>query len=523
MAGKHLSLGIQDFEDFINHDFIYVDKTKYIYNLLTPPKAFYFLSRPRRFGKSLLISTLKYLFEGRSDLFRKLWIGTKSKWKFDTHPVLTFDFNGINHENPKELRNDLLSLIRSIAEQYEISLPNNSLPLSFKTCITSIRDKYQKTVVLLIDEYDKPIITHIGKGKNELILAKKNREILKQFFGVIKEQSVSNALRFVLITGVSKFSQVSIFSDLNNLNDISMQKQFATLAGYTHSELESYFKYHIDMLYKELKISREECLKKMLIWYNGYSFTEDLKKVYNPFSILNVLKTRVFKNYWFETGTPSFLINLIKEKKYNSIQIEQLALRDSAFISYDIDSLSIEPLLFQTGYITIKGKQGRLYQLNYPNQEVKNSFIDYLYEKCIHITDSVTKNKFTLLVDCLKQCKYDDFIEIINQILSSIPYNHIANQDESYYHTVFYLILSASGVEVLTEVLTSRGRIDIAVFFEKIMYIIELKCNHSADKAISQIKNKKYAEKYENEGKEIKLMGINFDTKKREITDWKID
>ncbi|MGD9202381.1 MAG: ATP-binding protein [Chitinispirillia bacterium] len=523
MSEKNLPVGIQDFETIRTGNYIYVDKTQFIYEMVNTSQAFYFLSRPRRFGKSLLISTLKCLFEGRHELFKDLWIQKKAFWKFESNPVISFDFNGINHENSDALRNDLLAFIHLINQHYKIKSINGSLPMQFKNCITSIYDIFKKTVVILVDEYDKPIISHLGKGVIELSIARENREILKQFFGVLKEQSVSRALRFVFLTGVSKFSQFSIFSDLNNLNDISMQKQFSTLTGYTQIELESYFKYHIDVLTKELKIDRHECLKKLLVWYNGYSFTEDLEKVYNPFSILNVLKAKTFKNYWFETGTPSFLINLIKEKKYNSTQIEQLALRDSAFVSYDIDTLSIEPLLFQTGYITVKGKHGRLYQLSYPNQEVKNSFIDYLYEKLIPITDSVTKNKFTLLVDYLEQCKYDDFIDIINQILSSIPYTHIANQDESYYHTVFYLILSASGVEVLTEVLTSRGRIDIAVFFDKTIYIIELKCNQSADTAIKQIKERGYAEKYKKSGTTIKMIGINFDSKKREISDWKVE
>jgi hypothetical protein len=258
------------------------------------------------------------------------------------------------------------------------------------------------------------------------------------------------------------------------------------------------------------------------MWYNGYTFSEEGESVYNPFSILNVFHIKKFKNYWFDTGTPTFLVNLITENNYPIIDIESLLVDEQSFTTYDIDQLKIESLLFQTGYITIKKYDGVLFKLGYPNQEVKQSFIKFLYQRCVEIPDSTTRDTFLLLPKYLKECEYEKFTEIVNQILSSIPYNHIANQDESYYHTVFYLILAASGVEVLTEVLTSQGRIDIAVFFETTIYIVELKCNQSADKAIAQIKNKKYPDKYKNGGKTIKLMGINFDTQKREITDWKI-
>ena len=246
-------------------------------------------------------------------------------------------------------------------------------------------------------------------------------------------------------------------------------------------------------------------------------------KVYNPFSILSVLKAKKFKNYWFETATPSFLVNVIKEKNYNVPEIEHLQLDEHAFSTYDIERLDVESLLFQTGYITITGYEDYIYKLSYPNHEVKKSFLNYLYHYMTEIPGSNRNRKFLLLNKLLRDSQYDDFIHTVNTILASIPYVQISGKDESYYHTVFYLMLSASGAEVVTEILTSRGRIDIAVFFSDKTYIIELKCNQDAALAIQQIKEKGYADKYRGKAKQIILLGINFDSVKREITEWKVE
>jgi len=521
MTEKFLPLGIQDFEIMRTGNFVYVDKTEFIYQLIQPIQAFYFMSRPRRFGKSLLVSTIGYLFEGRKDLFEGLWIAENMDWKWQKHPVLKIDFNQISHENVNRLREGLLYTLSKIGEENGIYLKGNLLPENFKELIIELAKQNNNSVVLLVDEYDKPLIDHLGKGDQVLEIAKQNRDVLKQFFGVLKGQDVSAALRLVFITGVSKFSRVSLFSDLNNLRDLSMNSQFADFLGYTDEELEKYFHSYIKDLADDLQIRYEKCLLKLQEWYNGYRVTSRPERVYNPFSILNVLQEKKFSNYWFETGTPSFLVNLIKEMDYPIPAIEKLILPEEAFTVYDLDFLELEPLLFQTGYITINDYDENMYQLGYPNQEVKVSFLSYLYQHVSLVKDTQLKNKYKLISLHLRNEEIDDFIQLVNSILAAIPYNLISNQAENYYHSLFYLMLSASGVQVQTEVLTSEGRIDIAVeSFDKV-YVIELKCNQSADKALTQIKEKKYAEKYLASGKDIIIIGINFDTAKRAITDWK--
>ena len=518
---KFLPLNVQNFEQMITGNFVYVDKTKYIYEMVRIPQAFYFLSRPRRFGKSLTVSTLKFLFEGRRELFKNLWI-EKSDWKWAYHPVVAVDFNQISFDTPENLKLGLHSMLDDYANDFSISLEQQFLIEKFVELITKVGQKFDKNVVILVDEYDKPIVEFLGKGDDYLRIAKANRDILMQFFGVLKGSDVSAALRMVFITGISKFSQVSIFSDLNNLNDLTMQNSYSALLGYTDEELHQYFGGFVKSVADAIGVDKSEIYKKNLNWYNGYRFSDKDIRVYNPFSVLNLLINKKFKNYWFETATPSFLVNLIKEKKYPISDIEKLELNELRFSSYDLDRLSLEPLLLQTGNLTIQDVKENIYTLNYPNQEVKVSFLSYLYDQIVETPSTAIKEQFTHLHEYLNQNELDHFIDTANAILSSIPYQHIYDQDEHYYHTVFYLMLSASGAQVRTEVLTSLGRIDLEVYFENKIYIIELKCNQPAEKAIEQIKQKKYFEKHKDSGKKILLMGINFDTEQRRIEDWKM-
>lgn len=525
MKRKDLPLGVQNFEIMRTGNFVYVDKTKWIYKLLQRNQAFYFMSRPRRFGKSLLVSTFASLFEGKKELFEGLWIAENTDYSWDKHPVVVIDFNGICNRTPEELETDLLDLIDEIFKKHGLSVVQETTSLSrrFRNLITSLYEKYNQPVAILVDEYDKPIISHIGKDEELSSIAKRNRDILKQLFGVLKDYEVEKCLRFVFITGVSKFARVSIFSDLNNLSDLTMLPPYGVLLGYTREELTESFLPYIEELADTHNISVDTCFDKMKTWYNGYRFTKLMDNVYNPFSILSVLINQDFKNYWFETGTPTFLVNLIKENDYPVDSLEYISLDEETFSSYDIDDLRIEALLFQTGYLTITGYDDIFYTLNYPNQEVKASFLKFFYHHMVSIKSSGTKDSFKLLAKYLRLEELEDFVDTVNTILSSITYQQIAKQDEAYFHTVFYLMLSATGVDVLTEVLTSRGRMDMAVFFPDKIYIIELKCNKSAAHGIEQIKKQGYPDRYKADGKRIILGGINFDTDKREIVDWKFE
>ena len=519
---KFLPVSVNDFGKMIRDNFLYVDKTRYIYEMVHIPQALYFLSRPRRFGKTLLVSTLRALFEGKKELFKGLWID-RTDWQWKKHPVVLIDFSGITSDTSTGLKRGILRKLNTLAHKNDIEIEGELLPESFKELIVGLHEKYRENVVVLVDEYDRPLISHLGKGEEALRIATENRTILKNFFGTLKDADVSAALRFVLLTGISKFPKVSIFSDLNNLKDLSMNSFFAPLLGYTQQELESYFHNRIEKLGEKLDKSYKETVEILEERYNGYRFSNFDVTVYNPYSILNALTDLELGNYWFETATPSFLVNLIKEKQYPIPELEKLELSTMSFSVYDIDYLELESLLFQTGYLTIKDVDADLYKLSYPNQEVKTSFLAYVYKQLVEISRTSIKEQYTRLHQYLRKENIETFMETVNSILSSIPYQHISNQDEHYYHTVFYLMLSASGVDVQTEVLTSVGRIDMEVYFEDKIYIIELKCNQESEEAIKQIKSNKYYEKHLSANKKILLMGINFSSVERRISDWKLE
>lgn len=517
---KFLPISVRDFGLMITGNFVYVDKTRFIYEMARVPQAYYFLARPRRFGKSLTVSTLRALFEGRKELFKGLWI-ENSDWEWKAHPVIKIDFNGVEATSAQILEQDLFSVLEQFASDNAVNLKRESLPRTFVKLITEIYKKCQERVVILVDEYDKPIIAHLGKGEEGLAIARQNREVLKKFFGALKEVDVSAAVRFVFITGVSKFSKVSLFSELNNLEELSMHPDYAELLGYTEDEIARSLKEYISPLAQETGLNDDACLARLRTWYNGYRFSTKEAKVYNPFSILNALKSRSFKTFWFESGTPSFLVSLIKERDYPIAQIEKLEVPEKAFSTYDLENLRLEALLFQTGYVTIRDFTGEIYSLGYPNQEVKNSFSEYLYDNLVNGVDTVLKTQFKRLHLYLAKEDLAQFIETTNAILSAIPYTQQQQQGEAYYHTIFYLMVAASGVLVQTEALSSQGRMDIAVEFDDKVYVIELKCNQPAAQALAQIRAKKYHEKYVQSGRRIFLVGIDFDTQQRAITEWK--
>ncbi|RME57277.1 AAA family ATPase, partial [Candidatus Parcubacteria bacterium] len=491
---KKLPIGIANFERMIRNGYVYVDKTRWIYKMVSEG-MFYFLSRPRRFGKTLLVSTLAHLFSGHRELFEGLWIA-EAEWDWTAHPILKLDMSELEHQNADILRQALLQKLQGIGQQEGIALPPNLLRNAFSELIIGLARKYNQSVVVLIDEYDQPLISHLGKGEQELEIAKQNREVLRDFFGVLKGGNVNDVLEFVFLTGISKFSQVSIFSELNNLNDLTMHPQYGEILGYTQEEVERYFPEYIQRMAQTTNQTPQNVLNGLREWYNGYRFTRQEIQVYNPFSILKALDRQEFSVYWFETATPAFLVNLIKERNYPVVDLECLQIPESFFTTYDLERLQLEPLLFQTGYLTIQKYDGLLYELGYPNSEVKKSFTEFLYNELVPISDSSVKLQYNLLPKYLQKRDLKNFVQTVNSILSSIPYVHIQGQDEHYYHTVFYLMLTAGGISVHTEVLTSRGRMDMAVETGDTVYVIELKCNQSAAEALTQIKQRGYADRY---------------------------
>ena len=516
---QKLPIGKSSFESIREHNELYVDKTCRLFQM-ADAGDFYFMSRPRRFGKSLTVSTLKYLFEGRKELFEGLWITKHTDWQWQPHPTVLLDFNSISHDTPENLKQGLREHLHNFGLTNGIQLKYSLLKEQFKELILALHHKTGRHVVILIDEYDKPLIDHLGKGAKALEIAKSNRDILKYFLGVIKGGEVSSALRFVFITGVSKFSRVSIFSELNNLEDITMIEPYAAMLGYTQEELETYFKPYIKLLSEKRNASEAEVSESLERHYNGYRFSKRNVRVYNPFSVMSALKHRDFKNYWFETGTPTFLVNILKESDYPVAKIENLQLDEMVFSVYDIDRLQPEALLYQTGYITIKDVNNDIYSFHYPNQEVKISFLKFLMFAYIPGNGS-DRSLFLRLCGYLRQENLDAFMETVTALFASIPYTLESKRDEAYFHTAFFLMVSASGANAQSEVLCCDGRIDLVIEFADKIYIIEFKCNQSAEMGIKQIRKKSYDKKFWQSGKKIILIGIDFDSEKRNVAEWK--
>ncbi|MCP4108527.1 MAG: ATP-binding protein [Desulfobacteraceae bacterium] len=519
---KKLPLGVQALETFKRDNCLYVDKTEHVLRMINEG-MFYFLARPRRFGKSLLVSVLKCLFQAEKDMFEGLRIAEPGRWEWKKHPVIVIDFNEITHDTPENLRLSLAEKLVHTAQLHGIKLESSLAKGKFGELIFALRQKTGMPAVILADEYDKPIIDHLGKGDEAMDIARANRDILKSFFGVLKGTDVSPMLRFVFITGISKFSRVSIFSELNNLNDITMNPRYADMLGYTREELETCFKDRISRFAEETGCPREQIISELRHRYNGYRFSKKNIKVYNPFSVLKAFAESDFGNYWFETGTPSFLVNLLREKHYHLPEIEKMEVAEQVFSTYDIDCLKPEALLFQTGYVTIQDIQDDIYTLGYPNEEVKNAFLKYLLFSFTQDISGTEASRFLRISGYLRKEDFESFFETVTAIFASIPYNLNTKRDEAYFHTLFYLMISASGTDAGTEVLTCRGRIDLVAEFADKIYIMEFKCNQSAEAAIKQIREKGYAEKYKQGSKKIILTGINFSTEKRIPTEWKTE
>ena len=506
---KRLPIGIQTFRDIVQNDYLYVDKTEKIFDLVNNPKGVYFLSRPRRFGKSLLISTLNEIFEGEKELFKGLWI-YKADYAWEKHPIVRIDFSKKKAENKDDLKGFILHQLKNIAGRYGISLERDQYDEAFDELLTKLSGINK--VVVLIDEYDKPIIDNIENKE----LAVELREILKGFYTIIK--ACDEYIRFVLLTGVSKFSKAGVFSGLNNLKDISMDVRYSSLCGITQREIEICFEKHIGRLAESEGIEKSELIEKITYWYDGFCFSKRCEKVYNPFSTLLLFDRTDFGNYWFESATPSFLIKLMKEKNFDIKRLKEMELREEAFGAYELENLAVLPLLFQTGYLTIKeyDKAFMTYILGYPNFEVENSF---QYALLSSYSGIQVDGYLIDLIRALRNDDFETFFDTLRVFFADIPYDlHISK--EKYYQTVFYLIFSLIGLKVEAEVRTNKGRID-AVIIDKDIYIFEFKFHGGKDQALNQIKDKKYFEKYQGAGKEIYLFGVEFAD--RNVGEWVVE
>ena len=517
---KNLSTGTQELSIFKENNYIYVDKTEIIQKLISSGR-YYFLSRPRRFGKSLLVNTMEELFLGNKRLFEKTWI--YDKWNFeDKSPVIKISFDSLAYAE-LGLKAVLEKELDKIAKQHKINYNNAEVySEKFKELIEKLGK--EKPVTILIDEYDKPIIDYIENNKRDEAL--KNRDILKEFYSVIK--NLDGYIKLFFVTGVSKFSKVSIFSELNNLTDITIDENYSTLTGYTENEIIENYPEYLKEIEKKFKISRNVLLKNIKLWYDGYSWDGE-NFVYNPFSVLTLFQKRSFNNYWFNTGTPTFLTKMIREKNIDIDKFEtSFEVKSGLFDSYDLTNIDINVLLFQAGYLTIKEKIinsqnfSESYILSYPNKEVKDSFYDYLIGEFTGLDKTDFFERIKALQIELENNNVERFIIILKTLYSNIPSEIFIKENESYYHTVIFLILKLLRADIIeVEKQTNQGRIDAVIFTKKYIFVIEFKMS-TVNVALRQIKKKKYYEPYLSDKREIFCIGVAFNKVKRNIKEYKI-
>ena len=517
---KNLPIGLQTIQEIITKDYIYVDKTQFALELIQTGKH-YFFSRPRRFGKSLFISTLEEIFKGNKALFEGCHIA-QSNYDWKTHPVLLLNFGDIKNKTPEKLEIDLRDTLNTIGEEQGIEVVKPSLESHLKALIKALAKNGR--VVILIDEYDKPLIDHLHNQE----VAEGNRQLLQDFFGALK--NLDKYIEFTFITGVSKFSKVSLFSGANHLNDISMSAQYADMMGYTQEEIGEYFAEHIQAITQERNAqgqstNEEEVLAEIKDWYNGYRFSKAERYVYNPFSTLKYLAEKDAESYWFATATPTFLVEELKKRPQEVTSLSQMLAtqKDLSDIS-KITRITLPALLFQTGYLTIEDYDVKLkaYQLGFPNKEVREALFGAMLEeladgkvKLLEVSSMADK-----LLASLNDLEMDTFIDIIKTHFARIDYHTYQHAKEGFYQAIFMICLELSGIHTQGEIATNKGRIDVLCQLAGQFYIFELKVGQRADKAMEQILNQEYSQICRHQGKQIVVMGISFSSNKRNIDTW---
>ncbi len=508
---KKLPIGLQDFRGLREGGYLYIDKTPYIYRLIESGK-YYFLSRPRRFGKSLTLSTIKELFRGSRELFDGLWVADQWGWT-EQYPVVHISFSSIGYQQ-HGLEKAIDIMLEQQAETFQIKFEREGISLRFRELLEKLAARNNK-VVLLIDEYDKPLIDYL----HDLDRALEHQKILKSFYSIIKDSDPY--LRFLLVTGVSKFTKVSIFSDLNNLQDITVHPAYNELCGYTQLELEHYFEDRVQGICRQKGIEKGALLNQIKEWYNGYSWSGD-SFLYNPFSILSYFSAIRFQNFWFATGTPTFLIELLKERRF--YKIEKIKVSPIIFESYTLDNLESHSLLFQTGYLTVKDvDEFGLITLDYPNKEVRDAMYSYLIGAFRQEEPSLSTPMVVQLRHAFVANDLEQVISIIKTLFKNIPSQIFIAQAEAYYHSLIYLTFRYLGVYIESEVNESDARLDAVVQTDTRIYIFEFKLDRSADEALDQIREKGYADKYRHEDKTIVGVGVNFSSEDKTVGEWRVE
>ena len=513
VMGKLYPVGIQNFEKLRNGGYFYIDKTALVYRLVTTG-SYYFLSRPRRFGKSLLVSTLEAYFQGKKELFDGLAVSELEKeWK--QYPVIHLDLNAKKFDGPEDLIRLIDRQLLVLEAEYGKTETDETIDDRFVSLIRNMHDRTGERVVILVDEYDKPLLQAIG---NEA-LQNEYRAILKAFYGVLK--SMDGYIRFALLTGVTKFGKVSVFSDLNNLEDISMREEFTGICGISEKELLDNFDEDIRALAEANDQTYEEARKQLKENYDGYHFCPGSPGIYNPFSLLNTFKSREYGSYWFETGTPTYLVELLKSHRYSLYRLAHE--KTTAKVLDSIDSASRNPVgvIYQSGYLTIKGfiPEPRIYELGFPNREVEEGFMDFLVPFYTPVEESESGFAVWEFIQDVKAGNVDGFMERLQSFLADCPYE-MAKDIELHYQNVLFIVFRLAGLYTQVEYHTSRGRIDMVVQTADYVYVMEFKLDGSAEQALEQIEERQYDLPFAMDRRKVYKIGVNFSSETRNIDRW---
>ena len=515
MSSKIYPIGIQNFEKIRKDGYFYIDKTALIYQMVKTG-SYYFLSRPRRFGKSLLISTLEAYFLGKKELFEGLAMEKLEK-DWITYPIFHIDLNTEKYDTRESLDSILNFTLEKWEQQYGTAPSETTFALRFRGLIERAYEQTGQRVVILIDEYDKPMLQAIGNEE----LQKEFRNTMKAFYSVLK--TMDGCIQFAFLTGVTKFGKVSVFSDLNNLDDISMRKQYVDICGVSEKELHDNLEIELHELADAKELTYGELCNRLREYYDGYHFTYNSIGIYNPFSLLNTFKYREFGSYWFETGTPTYLVELLKKHHYD---LERMAHEEtSAAVLNSIDSTSDNPIpvIYQSGYLTIKeyDRDFQIYTLAYPNKEVRKGFIESLMPAYVHLPARENTFYVVSFIKDLRVGNLDQCMERIKSFFASIP-NDMNNKEEKHYQTIFYLLFRLMGQYVDAEVKSAVGRADVVIKMQEAIYVFEFKVDGTPEEALAQINSKQYAIPYQADHRKVVKVGVNFDSSTRTIGEWVI-
>ena len=505
---------MQSFESIRQNNFLYVDKTKHIYSLANSNR-YYFLSRPRRFGKSLFLSTLKAYFLGKKELFKGLYIETVEK-DWTEYPVIYLDLNSGIYTTEEELYRVLNYPMQRLEQKYSIDVKEPSLSVRLKNIVLTAFEQTGKQVVILVDEYDKPLLQTIDNEE----LHDKFKGILKGVYSVLK--GCDEYIRFGMLTGVTKFSKISLFSDLNNLMDISLDENYTDICGITEEEIKTNFKEHLQAFAEKENTTKEDILLQLKAMYDGYHFSKNTDvDIYNPFSLINSLTRREFENYWFQTGTPTFLIKLLQENDYDLKDLSEGKITAKDLTSKESMMNAPVALFYQSGYLTIKdyNKKSGAYKLGYPNKEVEESFLDFILPKYMHTNENASFSYVEKMYENLENGEIEDFLKTMKTFFASVPYDLIKDT-ENHYQTVIFIICKLIGFIVEAEYKIVNGRIDMIVRTDNFLYLFEFKFDKSAEEALQQIDSKDYPLAFQQDERKLYKIGVNFSSQTKNIDEY---